>query len=160
MTQIILDISSSLETSPCKIYVIDKYPEGSGDYWDSEKFLLRSGSSPWPRSSRKSKQANSNAFIHVLQWKDNAQDRQIAWISCIEMVRFSHLTYSISVIGGRFIELPQHEWYLNQGSLQSCFFESNAGSLHCRFDRDLIDDTRQWRRVNSLWFFVKEADLS
>jgi hypothetical protein len=39
-TQFILDISSSLETSPCRIYVIDIYRKGNGAHWDSENAFI------------------------------------------------------------------------------------------------------------------------
>ncbi|KAL7482052.1 hypothetical protein ACHAW6_007738 [Cyclotella cf. meneghiniana] len=148
MTQIILDISSSLETSPCKIYVIGVYIKGSGDNWKSENVIITFRIFPL---TQKQSQIQASKFkrLHPCASVVANTSKQIQTTSstCFsgKITRKTDKLLGLVALKWRkrFIELPQHEWYLNQGSLQSCFFESNAGSLHCRFDRDLIDDTRQ-----------------
>ena len=72
------------------------------------------------------------------------------------------LTYSISVIGGSDVnELPLHEKYLNQGSLQSCSDELDASSLYCRFEHHFVQDMEQSLGLQTgqiVVLFMKEAD--
>ena len=40
-TQFVFDIANALNISPCQMYVIDIFPEGVDNYWDSDKAFVQ-----------------------------------------------------------------------------------------------------------------------
>ncbi|KAL3801395.1 hypothetical protein HJC23_007005 [Cyclotella cryptica] len=162
-TQFILDIASSLDTSPCRIYIIDINPEGSGAYWDSENVFITFRIFPIDPEAV----ANLTKQIHtpsskLFGGKVTRTTAKLIGLVALHWDFSLKLTYAISVIGGYdVIKLPQHERYLNQGSLQSCSNESNADNMYCTFERHLIQDVGQSLGLKSgqfLVLFIREAD--
>lgn len=162
-TQFIFDIAAALETSPCRVYVLDVIPEGTGAYWDSDNVFVTFRLFPLDAdavaSLTKQIQQPDSPFYEGKVTK--ATDSLFGLVT-LKWDFSIKLAYSISVVGGSdAIALLHHERYLNQGSLQSCLDSANAGSLYCRFQQHLVNDMEQSLELEHGQFvvlFMKEAD--
>ena len=161
-TQFIFDIATSLETSPCRIYVIAVFPEGSDSYWDSENVFIKFRLFPLDTDAVASltKQIQVSAS-QLYQGKITHATDNLFGLVALEWDFSLKMTYSIAIVGGNdVIEPREHERYLNQGSLQSCSEEKNTDSLYCTFESHLAQDMEHSLGLQSgqyVVLFMKES---
>lgn len=161
-TQFIFDIATSLDTSPCRIYVIAVFPNRNDAYWDSEnvfvKFRLFPLDADAVTSLTKQIQVPDS---RMYQGKITHATDDLYGLVALKWDFSLKITYSISIVGGSDVIEPQeHESYLNQGSFQSCSKDENADSLYCIFESHLIQDMEQSLGLPSGRFvvlFMKES---
>lgn len=162
-TQFVLDIATALDTSPCRVYVLDVSPKGTDSYWDSENVFVTFRLFPCDTDAvanlTKQIQEPKSSFY---QGKVTKAADSLYGLTALKWDFSLKLTYSISIVGGDdVIEPPEHEKYLNQGSLRSCSDKANSGSLYCRFEHDLVEDMETslgLQRGQFVVLFMKEAD--
>ena len=160
-TQFVLDISTALGTSPCRLHVRDVFPEGTTNYWDGESVFITFRLFPADTNlvatlTRLIQEPNSALYHgHVTRAIDALYGLvALPWDFSMK------LTYSISLVGGEEVIVnSEHGRYLNQGSLQTC---TNNHGLYCSFEKYLIDDMEMALGLQPGQFrilFIKEADL-
>lgn len=163
-TQFILDIATAIESSPCRLYVINVYPEGNDNYWDSDSVFINfriypADSAAVADLTKQIQQPNSTLYDGDVTYATDALYGLVApqWDHSIKLM------YSIPIIGGNDVINAKYGRYLNQGSLQSC----NVGSKlqinneYCTFENHLVNDMEtilELKQGQFLVLFIKEAD--
>lgn len=161
-TQFILDIAASLDTSPCRLYVLNVYPEGRSSYWDSESVfvtfrLFPSDPDAVATLTRQTQEPGSVLYDgQVAQATD-----PLFGLVALQWDYSLKLMYSISIIGDSNDIDSDRGRYLNQGSSQSCLDPDRSDSKYCTFERHIVNDMEQSLGLQSGQFvvlFIKEAD--
>ena len=166
-TQFILDIANATNRSPCRLYVLDVFPEGTDNYWDNESVFISFRLFPADASfvaelTRQIQQPNSALYDgHVTHATDSLYGLVISqWDHSLKLM------YSTQLVGDNdVIDDFEHGRYLNQGSLQTC--AANDYSIHlvnntyCKFEKYLVQDMERTLDLQPRQFvvlFIKEAD--
>ncbi|KAL7543301.1 hypothetical protein ACHAXR_012700 [Thalassiosira sp. AJA248-18] len=161
-TQFVLDIASALVTSPCRIYVIGVFPEGTENYWDSESVFITFRLFPADASAvatltKLIQEPTSTLYLGDVTHTTDALYGLVAlqWDYSLKLM------YSISIVGEDHVVNSEHGRYLNNGALQTCIDPTHSSSPYCSFERELINDIELALELESGQFvvlFVKEAD--
>jgi len=167
-TQFILDIATATDTSPCRLYVQDVFPEGTDNYWDSESVFVSFRLFPADASfvaelTRQIQQPNSALYDgHVTHTTDSLYGLVVPqWDHSLKLM------FSIQLAGDSdVIDYSEHGRYLNQGSLQTCAANDYSTHLvnntYCKFEKYLIQDFERALYLQPGQFvvlFIKKADL-
>jgi len=165
-TQFILDIANAANTSPCRLYVQDVFPEGDDNYWDSESVFVSFRLFPADASfvaelTRQMQQPESALYDGHVTHADSLYGLVTPqWDHSLKLM------YSTQLVGDSdVIDDSEHGRYLNQGSLQTC--AANDYSIHlvnntyCKFEKYLVQDmeiTLNLQPGQFVVLFIKEAD--
>jgi len=166
-TQFILDVANATNTSPCRLYVQDVFPEGTDNYWDSENVFISFRLFPADASfvaqlTRQIQQPNSALYDgHVTHATDSLYGLVIPqWDHSLKLM------FSTQLVGDSDdINDSEHGRYLNQGSLRTCAANDYSTHLvnntYCKFEKYLIQDMERALDLQPGQFvvlFIKEAD--
>ena len=167
-TQFILDLANATNTSPCRLYVLDVFPEGTDNYWDNESVFISFRLFPADASfiaelTRQIQQPNSALYDgHVTHATDSLYGLVIPqWDHSLKLL------YSTQLVGdSNVIDDSEHGRYLNQGSLQTCTASDYSTHLvnntYCKFEKYLIQDMERasldLQSGQFVVLFIKEAD--
>ena len=161
-TQFVLDVSSALETSPCRLHITSVSAEGGEKYWDSESVFITFRLFPVNSTlvsalTKLIQEPNSTLYDgHVTRATDG-----LYGLTALPWDHSLKLMYSISIIGGSDVVDSNHGRYLNHGSLRSCLDPAHSNSIYCVFETYLIDDMERTLALKPGQFmvlFVKDAD--
>ena len=168
VTQFVLDIATATNTSPCRLYVQDVFPEGTDIYWDSESVfisfrLFTADASFVAELTRQIQQPESALYDgYVTHATDSLYGLVVPqWDHSLKLM------YSTQLVGdSNVIDDSEHGRYLNQGSLQTCAANDYSTHLvnntYCKFEKYLIQDLERALYLQPGQFvvlFIKEADL-
>ena len=162
-TQFILDVARALETSPCRLYILNVFPEeGSNGYWDSERviitFRLFPADSTFVATLTKQIQEPQS---HLYEGQVTRFSDPLFGLVALQWDFSLKLLYSISIVGAADVIDSVHGKYLNQGSLQACVLTDQIQSKYCIFEGHLIDDIEKALQIESGKFivlFIKDED--
>ena len=165
-TQFVFDIANAIQISPCQMYVIDIFPEGVDNYWDSDKAFVQFRLFPADASAvaeltKQIQEPNSLLYNgHVVNVTDaNYGLVALGWDYSLKLM------YSIQIVGGDNVINDEHGRYLNHGSLQFCSSEEplslSTNKSYCNFEKYLINDMEislDLQEGQFIVLFIREAD--
>jgi len=140
-TQFVLDVSSALGVSPCRVYVVGIARGDVHHSWEARTVLV--GFRIYPSDVRAVHSLTlqvQDPGSKIYEGEVTRATDQLYGIVAIKWDFSLKLNYAISVVGHENVEAHGTVKFLNQGSERWCEQQSNTHSAYCEFEWFFRDD--------------------